>query len=167
MKKFYLYILFSLITFLGYSQSEEDLKAFDSVFYDIAVNVTSSSPTRALHLADSLFTYSSNDKQRLKSLMLKADILEKQERRGEAIQHAQQALQVAVNDKDYSFQARIYGFLSTQYRMIGFFDKGTAALLEFRRGRGFGFAKGGVLWLRLGNGMKMKMVRFWCVLGGI
>ena len=103
MKKFYLYILFSLITFLGYSQSEEDLKAFDSVFYDIAVSVTSSSPTRALHLADSLFTYSSNDKQRLKSLMLKADILEKQERRGEAIQHVQQALQVAVNDKDYSF----------------------------------------------------------------
>lgn len=128
MKKFYLYILFSLITFLGYSQSEEDLKAFDSVFYDIAVNVTSSSPTRALHLADSLFTYSSNDKQRLKSLMLKADILEKQERRGEAIQHAQQALQVAVNDKDYSFQARIYGFLSTQYRMIGFFDKGKESI---------------------------------------
>lgn len=128
MKESFLYILFSLTSILGYSQNQEAIKAFDSAFYHIAVNVSSSSPTKALHLADSLLTYSINDKQRLKSLMLKADILEKQERRGEAIKHAQQALQYAVNEKDYSFQARIYGFLSTQYRTIGFLDKGKESI---------------------------------------
>lgn len=81
-----------------------------------------------MHMADSLYTYSSNEKQRLKSLMLKADILEKQEKRGEAIQHALKALKIAEQEKDYSFQARIYGFLSTQYRTIGFLDKGKESL---------------------------------------
>src|SRR5690606_15734331 len=78
--------------------------------------------------ADSLFTYSVNDKQRLKSLMLKADILEKQEKRGEAIEHALEALKLAKQQEDYSFEARIYGFLSTQYRTIGFLDKGKDAI---------------------------------------
>lgn len=121
-------IYFSLISFALFSQTDKEFKAFDSVFYHIAVHVSSANPPKAMHLADSLYTYSVNDKQRLKSLMLKADILEKQERRGEAIQQALEALKLAKAENDYSFQARIYGFLSTQYRTIGFLDKGKESI---------------------------------------
>ena len=121
-------ILFYLIPVALFSQTDKELKAFDSIFYHIAIHVSSANPPKAMHLADSLYTYSVNDKQRLKSLMLKADILEKQEKRGEAIQLALEALEIAKADNDYSFQARIYGFLSTQYRTIGFFDKGKESI---------------------------------------
>ncbi len=56
--------------------------------------------------------------------MLTADILAKQEKRGEAIKYGQRALKIAIEESDYSLQSRIYGFLSTQYRFIGFYDKG-------------------------------------------
>ena len=121
---FYSLLIFSSVI----SQNEKANKAFDSIFYHIAVDVSSSNPSKAMHMADSLFNYSTTDKQRLKSLMLKADILEKQEKRGEAIQHALKALKIAEQEKDYSYQARIYGFLSTQYRTIGFLDKGKESL---------------------------------------
>ena len=107
-----------------FSQTESEAKAFDSIFYDVAVNTLSSNPTRALHLADSLYNYSINDKQRIKSLMLSASVFEKQEKRKEAIEYAMKALKIAKKSKDFSFQARIFGFMSTQYRSLGFTDKG-------------------------------------------
>ena len=128
MKHTLLLFILILFSFSSSSQNEEAFKAFDSVFYHVAINVSSANPGKAMHMADSLFTYSVNDKQRLKSLMLKADILEKQEKRGEAIEHALEALKLAKQQEDYSFEARIYGFLSTQYRTIGFLDKGKDAI---------------------------------------
>ncbi|HLV38435.1 helix-turn-helix domain-containing protein [Xanthomarina sp.] len=125
--KFVFFILFAFPVFI-FSQDEKQAREFDSIFYDIAVNVTSSNPSKATHLADSLFLHSRNEKQKIKSLMLIADILEKQEKRGEAIIYALKSLEVAKNEKDYTFQARIYGFLSTQYRTIGFMDKGKSFL---------------------------------------
>ena len=121
-------LILLLLPFQSFSQKDKDLKAFDSIFYHIAVNLSSSDHLKAMHLADSLFIYSINDNQRVKTLMLKADILEKQEKRGEAIQQAQKALEIAKREDDYSFQARIYGFLSTQYRNIGFLDKGKESI---------------------------------------
>lgn len=124
----YSLLYLSLLPSFIFSQNDKALKAFDSIFYHIAVHVSSTNPPKAIYLADSLYTYSVNDKQRLKSLMLKADILEKQEKRGEAIQQALEALKLAKAEDDYSFQARIYGFLSTQYRTIGFLDKGKESI---------------------------------------
>src|SRR5690606_6813433 len=116
------------MSFPLFSQIEKEAKDFESVFYHIAVNVSSANPTQAMHLADSLYSYSVNDTQRIKSLMLRADILEKQEKREEAIEEARKALKIAESSNNYSFQARIYGFLSTQYRNIGFVDKGRGLL---------------------------------------
>lgn len=124
--KFAIILLF--LPIFGFSQDEQQSKSFDSIFYDIAVNVSSSNPSKAMHLADSLFLHSVNSGQKIKSLMLVADILEKQEKRGEAILYALQSLEIAKEVDDYSFQARIYGFLSTQYRTIGFMDKGKSFL---------------------------------------
>ncbi len=128
MKEILLRLCIFLISTTLISQNENTSKAFDSVFYQISVNISSSNPPKAMLLADSLYNYSVNGKQKLKALMLKADILEKQEKRGEAIQHALKALSIAEEENDFNFQARIYGFLSTQYRTIGFFDQGKSSL---------------------------------------
>lgn len=122
MKKWLLSLF--LVPLVLFSQKETSSKVFDSIFYDIAINISSSNPIKALHLSDSLFINSKNEKQKVRSLMLTADILEKQEKRGEGIVYAQRALQIAITENDYNFQSRIYGFLSTQYRLIGFLDTG-------------------------------------------
>jgi len=122
--KYIFYFLFPSIIFSQDIQSEK----FDSIYYDIAVNISSSNPTKAMHLADSLGIYSTNNKQKIKTLMLMADILEKQEKRGLSIIKALEALEVSKKDGDYVWQSRIYGFLSTQYRIIGFIDKGKSFL---------------------------------------
>lgn len=119
-----------LLPFILFSQKEDSVKQFDSIFYDIAVNVSSANPEKAMHLADSLLSNAQNGKQKIRIVMLQADILEKQERRGEAIKHALKALEMAKVENDYSFQARIYGFLSTQYRNIGFLDKGKESIKD-------------------------------------
>ena len=106
------------------SQDQNNSKGFDSIFDRIAVNISSTNPTKALYLADSLYNYAINDRQRVRALLLSADILDKQEKRMEGIQYAMKSLVIAEKSKDYTFQARIYGYMSTQYRELGFLDKG-------------------------------------------
>src|SRR5699024_6186898 len=55
---------------------------------------------------------------------LSATILEREERKIEAIEYASKSLEITKELKDYSFEARIYGFLSTQNRNIGFYSEG-------------------------------------------
>ena len=121
---FYSLLFFPCTLFSQIQQSKNKTKKFDSIYYDAAVNISSANPIKALHVADSLYVYSINDKQKVKTLMLIADILEKQEKRGEAIIKALKALDIVLNEEDYIWQSRIYGFLSTQYRTIGFIDEG-------------------------------------------
>ena len=127
--KFYFFIII-LLPLAVYSQNEDAKKQFDSIFYDVAVNISAKNPIEAMHIADSLLVNSQNAKQKIRLTMLIADIFEKQEKRGEAIQYAFKALEMAKQENDYSFQARIYGFLSTQYRIIGFLDKGKESIKD-------------------------------------
>lgn len=126
-------LFFGFLFFLhlaGFSQDQDNAKSFDSLFYEIAVNISSSDPSKAMHLSDSLYNYSVNARQKVRALMLSADIFSKQERRQESIEYALKALKIAESSKDYSFQARIYGFMSTEYRLLGFLDKGKEYLLK-------------------------------------
>ena len=122
--KIFLFFFIIFIHLTAISQTKNESKAFDSIYYEIAINISSSHPTKAMHLADSLYNYSLNDKQRTKSLMLTASIYEKQEQRREAIQYALKAVKIAEDSKNYFFQASIYRFMSAQYRQLGFSDKG-------------------------------------------
>ncbi len=113
-----------LLNFVGISQSEEKIKQFDSIFYETSVNTSTINPTKALHVADSLYKYSLNSDQKVKSLMLSAIIYEKQEQRMKGIEYAIEALEIAEESTDYYVIARIYGFMSMQYRRMGISDKG-------------------------------------------
>src|SRR5690606_28007589 len=70
------------------------------------------------------FKVSATNLQKIKSLMLSADLYEKQSKREEAIAYVLRAESIANTIENYEWQARIYGFLSTQYRIIGLIDQG-------------------------------------------
>lgn len=126
-------IILSLILLCQVSaiaQTPNNKTAFDSIYYEIALNITSSDPSKAMHLADSLYIYAIDDHQKTRALMLSANILDKQEDRKAGIEYAMKALELAKKSKDYSFEARIYGFMSTQYRRMGFSDKGKEYILK-------------------------------------
>lgn len=96
---------------------------FQAFLYHIIVTA-SSNPAKALYLADSVYTHSSSQRKKSRALMLTASILEKENREIEGIHYALKALTLTKEQKDYSFEARIYGFLATQNRNIGFYDEG-------------------------------------------
>src|SRR5690606_26636235 len=121
------YCLFLLSFSFNFLTAQTDLeqgKRFDSIFYATAVVVSGQDIHRAIEIADSLYEHSASELQKLKSLMLSADLLEKQNKREEAIAYVLRAETIAKTLNNYQWQARIYGFLSTQYRIIGLIDQG-------------------------------------------
>src|SRR5690554_3504414 len=124
--KFPLYLFILLINFKTVSaQSKETQnKKFDSIFYDTAVRVSAINILKAGKIADSLYQTSTTDLHKIKSLMLSADLLEKQSKREEAISYVLRADSIVSATKNYEWEARICGFLSTQYRIMGLIDQG-------------------------------------------
>src|SRR5690554_77833 len=122
MNKFFFLLLILLPTIASPQPSEEE-KDFAQLFYQIMITADSD-PQKAMHQADSLYLHSTSKKKKIRALMLSANILEKQERRLEGIEYALKALEISKQENDYSFEARIYGFLSTQSRNIGYYDQG-------------------------------------------
>src|SRR5690606_27684506 len=123
--KLYLTSFFFLLFYCSLlSQNINSTKEFDSIYYQVAVNVASTDPVKALHTADSLYLFSETYLQKLRSLMLIADLHEKQGKRELSINNARKALKIAEETDDYQWQAKIFGFLSTQYRHLGLLDEG-------------------------------------------
>src|SRR5690554_6643363 len=122
MRKLLLFII--IIAAKTVTAQNEAQKEFDSLYYEIAINISASNPTLALYLADSLYLHTPSDRQKLRALLLSVDILEKQERHEEAMEFILTALERAEKSQDYNAQAKIYGYLSTQSRIIGFLDEG-------------------------------------------
>lgn len=125
MKNFY-FLTFIFISIFAVSVQEKTAidKRFDSIFYDTAVRLTPVNVKKAEQVADSLYKTSKKDIHKVKSLMLLADILEKQVKREEAIKYTLQAEELANSIENYKWLARIYGFLATQYRIVGLIDLG-------------------------------------------
>lgn len=115
-------ILFLLPSLNG--QNAEEAKKFDSIYFNVAVNISATNPQRANQIADSLYLHSNLQIQQLRALMLKAQLLEDQGRSEESIENTLAAQKIAEETDDYEWQAKIYGFLSSQYRNIGFLDQG-------------------------------------------
>lgn len=100
------FIFFFLAQEVGIRQKKE----FDSIFYDVAVRISALDMTRAEKVADSLYRGSKTEIQKVKSLMLLADLLEKQGRRNEAIEYALKAEELASANLNYQWMARFMVF---------------------------------------------------------
>lgn len=114
--------IFSLISTLAISQ-ERDKKA-DSLTYEITINLSSSNPTRAHYLADSLFLYASSSHYKLRALLVSAEIYKMEGRTSDMLETVLKALSYSKKEKDYDIQSKIYGYLATLSRQIGFYEEG-------------------------------------------
>src|SRR5690606_16227271 len=98
--------------------------AFDSAFNHIYLHTANESLSKALQAADSLYQISTNDVQRIRALMLIGDVYHRMANRDSVIHYAERAAQIAERTQNYTWQARIYGVLSTQYRETGLLGQG-------------------------------------------
>lgn len=116
---FFLFISTGLL--VGQNQNHSGLMELN---YGELMKISSQNPEIALSLVDSLYIYASTEEFKAEILMMSADILAKSNRIEESIDYAQRALRISRGNLDYSAQARIYCFLSEQYRKVGLYRKG-------------------------------------------
>lgn len=111
-----------------FSQSTLNQSSYDQLYYNMAVNLASNSHQESPDITDSYG--GSDDWIKIKALLLSADFLVNQNKQAEGIEYALKALEWAKESDDYNYQAIIYGFLSAQCRIIGFYSKGKYYLNE-------------------------------------
>lgn len=100
---------------VGFCETEP----FDAVIYHTMVNVAGKDVNKALHTADSLYKEAKEPLQKVKSLMLLAELNMLIGKKEKAVKYVFQAEDITSDKGLYEWQARIYGFLSSHYRSIG------------------------------------------------
>ncbi|OXA84098.1 AraC family transcriptional regulator [Flavobacterium hercynium] len=105
--------LFTLVvlSYSGYSQT-----SFDKLYDETHQALRGSNPKKALSNTNYLYKIAKNDAERIKAYSLKAHILYQYGIHDETITTLKQLDSLATIGKNYSVQARVYGFLSTVYR---------------------------------------------------
>ncbi len=109
-----LLIIFSSL-FAGSTVFTQELN-FDSLFFKTSKDIVDSEPEESLKSVDYLYKVSKDDKQRVRSLVLKASFLLYYGLNDEALTIFFEAEKIAKNNKDYVSLTRIYGYISTVYR---------------------------------------------------
>ena len=117
-------LLVCLLTVQNIQAQTNPTSKFDSIYYKTAVDIAGSNPDRALVIADSLYQVSEEGLLKLRALMLTANIYQEKNNQVASIRYARQAYDYAIKENYYDWQARISGFLSTQYRNIGLLKEG-------------------------------------------
>lgn len=104
--------------------NRDDDKKFDSIYFATAVNVAAKDIHKAIHIADSLYRNSKPELNKLKALMLSSSLFQQKGDIKKSVQFAVKADKIAVKNDFYDWEARIAGFLSTQYRIMGLYEEG-------------------------------------------
>lgn len=112
----------SLVTH-SQDSSKEKLN-FDSIYYNIATSLSSQNMDQAILSADSLFTHSNNNLEKVRCLMLLATLHERSGNITDALVFAVEGEKLAKKINAIEWQIRIAGFLSTTFRGIGLLDEG-------------------------------------------
>lgn len=120
---FYTFFIFCIALIL-LNKSYGQKTKFDSIFYHTAVNVTGTDPDKALIIADSLYQHTPEDNNKIRALMLTANIYSKKGQINKSIDYALKANLLAEKLSNFEWVARISGFLSTQYRTTGIKSSG-------------------------------------------
>lgn len=127
---FKLIVLFSIgILFKFDTKAKQEGSSFDSIYVQAATTLAALDIQRAIHVADSLRSSSKSSLQEMKSLMLIATLKGRSGSKVEALSHAIQAEEIAQKDKNYEWQIRIAGFLSTTFRESNLNEEGEKYLL--------------------------------------
>ncbi len=117
-----------LLSATALAQTNKTANKFDSIYFETAVHVSAADINRAIAIADSLYTNSESELHQLKALMLSSTLFQQKGELKKSIRYATMADKIAVKNKFYDWEARIAGFLSTQYRILGLYDQGEVYL---------------------------------------
>ncbi|WET03023.1 helix-turn-helix domain-containing protein [Flavobacterium sp. YJ01] len=123
LKTTFLFILFFLSNYLGYSQ-----KSFNEIYTETYQVLLSSNPKKALSNTDYLYRIAKINSDKIKTRMLKAHILYQYGLNNEAIAALKEAEEFALIDKDFVVQSKIYGFMASLYRESEIFHVGKTYL---------------------------------------
>lgn len=108
--------LLSLLFTLFISQNIIYAQDFEKIYVETYQVHMSSNPKKALSNTDYLYKIAKNNPDRIKTRMLKAQILYQYGLHNEAISTLKQADSLASIDKNYVVQAKVYGFMASLYR---------------------------------------------------
>ncbi|RZF61663.1 helix-turn-helix domain-containing protein [Sphingobacterium corticibacterium] len=99
----------------------QDLDAYNTLYVKTYLETSQKDFSRALHIADSLYTISKTPLLQARSLMLTASLYQQVGEPIKAIEYAIKAEKIIGDTKEVNWKTRIYGFLATQYRIAGLF----------------------------------------------
>lgn len=105
-----------LFTFIFSYQISFSQKSFDQIYTETYQVLLSSNPKKALSNTEYLYGIAKNNTDKIKTRMLRAQILYQYGMHIKAIDALKQADSLALLDKDYVVQAKIYGFMASLYR---------------------------------------------------
>lgn len=101
------------------AQKSLDDQVFDSIFVEIATKTMVENSEIALKRSDSLLKLPLNTEQRIKALMLSAEINNNLGEVKQSVYFAIAAQKLAIQSKNLDWEIRIGGFLATSYRSVG------------------------------------------------
>lgn len=115
--------IFTILLFLSIYINGQDIAKYNAIYSKTLLETSQKDFDRALAIADSLYSVSETPALQTKSLMLSASLYQQQGDREKAIEYALRSENIIRGTDNYVWQSRVYGFLTTQYRFLGLYDK--------------------------------------------
>ncbi len=115
-----LFPVFILLFSIANAQNPKD---FNEIYTKTYVETAQKDFDKALQIADSLFVISETALFKTKSLMLSASLYQQSGDLNTAIDFALKSEKIITQTQDYVWISRVYGFLATQYRLIGLYSQ--------------------------------------------
>lgn len=111
---FFLFILFSTVF---YGQKNKDL--YEELYMKTLTEIAARDINSALKIADSMTVYADSPQHKGRGLMLTASLYMQQGEYEQSIQFAEEAKKIFSTTESYELQAKIRGFLASEYRILG------------------------------------------------
>jgi YesN/AraC family two-component response regulator len=117
--------LFLLVCFTGMylSTSAQDPESYEKIYTKTFLETSHADFNKALQIADSLYEHSETETYKVRSLMLTASLYQQASELSRAVEYAEKAQDIIFQTDNYNWQARVAGFLSTQYRLLKLYKK--------------------------------------------
>ncbi|PUB30976.1 tetratricopeptide repeat protein [Elizabethkingia sp. YR214] len=101
----------------------QDAEAFNKIYVKTYLETSQKDFKKAVAISDSLFNISQTPLLQTKSLMLSATLYQQTHDLKRSVDYALRAEKIIEQTSDASWNTRVLGFLSTQYRLLGLFNK--------------------------------------------
>ncbi|MNU21913.1 DNA-binding transcriptional regulator ChbR [compost metagenome] len=105
------------------SVSAQDPESYEKIYTRTFLETSQTDFNKALQIADSLYEHSETELYKVRSLMLTASLYQQATELSRAVEYAEKAQDIIFQTDNYNWQARVAGFLSSQYRLLKLYQK--------------------------------------------